>query len=389
MRSTTRALQALLLAGGVFTAAQATVAPAYQVTDLGSNIFPTGVNNSGWVSGYNGRAVLWRPGLGLLDLGSFGEPVGAISNRANAVNDAGQVVGFTWSVAAGAYRAFLWNESAGPVDLGDLPLGADASRAEAVNQSGQAAGQATGQFSGHPTYGNLSFGHAARFDAPGAVVDLEDNPDATLNSIAWGINDAGVTVGRRDTASGQRAMLWEAGSGAPLNLGLLWGVSGSGAATNSVARDINNLGQVALQLPLAGGGFGAAVWQAGAGFTLIGQVDGYSAAAHAINDAGVVVGTAGAAGAAGTQAFAWSATAGLLSLSSLVDPATSGGWLIGEASAVSESGLIVGRGWHPSLGYRGVMLSPVPEPSTTMLGLVGLLGLGLWLRGRRAEAPLG
>jgi probable HAF family extracellular repeat protein len=381
MRSTARTLQVLLLAGSLFTAAQASVAPAYQVTDLGS-FFPTGVNNSGWVSGYNGRALLWRPGLGLLDLGSFGEPVGAVSNRANAVNDAGQVVGFTWSVADSAYRAFLWQDGAGLSDLGDLPGGGNTSRADAINEAGMAAGRGAGQFSSHPTYGNLSYNHATRFDAPGIVLHLENHAEATLNSIARGINNTGITVGERQTPSGWRAILWDEG-GSPLDLGVLWAATGGGAASDSFARDVNNLGQVALQLPLAGGGFGAAVWQAGAGFTLIGQLDGYSAAAHAINDAGVVVGTAGAAGAAGTQAFAWSAEAGLLSLTSLVNPATSGGWLIGEASAVSENGLIVGRGWHPSLGYRGVLLTPVPELPSLLLAAVGALVLLGWTRQRR------
>ncbi|MBX3636529.1 MAG: hypothetical protein KF683_14250, partial [Rubrivivax sp.] len=168
--------------------------PQYGVTDLG-DFYPTGVNDSGWVSGYDGRAVLWRPDLGLADLGSFGVPVGGVANRANAVNNAGQVAGFTWSVADNAYRGFVWTAGSGLVDLGDLPDGGRQSRAEAINASGVAAGQGSGQYRGHPTYGFLSFGHAVRFDAPGSLVDLEAHADGTLNSIARGINDGGVTVG--------------------------------------------------------------------------------------------------------------------------------------------------------------------------------------------------
>lgn len=377
-------LAALALALGTALAAshtQAAVAAAYQVTDLG-NFFPTGVNDSAWVTGYDGRALLWRPGQGLLDLGSFGTPGGGVSNRAQAINDDGLVVGYTWSVAAGGYRAFAWQLGTGLVDLGDLPDGSTTSRADAVNASGTAAGRASGQFSSHPTYGNMSFNHAVRFDAPGVLLHLESHAEATLNSIVRGINDAGTTVGERQTPDGWRAIVWGA-DGAPLNLGTLWGLGGSGAASDSFARDINNQGQVALQLPLAGGGFGAAVWQAGAGFTLIGQLDGYSAGAQAINDQGLVVGVAGAAGAAGTRAFAWSASGGMVSLTALVDPATSAGWLIGDATAVSEGGLIVGRGWHPTLGYRGVLLSPVPELPSLLLAAAGVVALRLWTRPAR------
>lgn len=119
------------------------------------------------------------------------------------------------------------------------------------------------------------------------------------------------------------------------------------AATDSFARDINNLGQVALRLPLGGGAHTAAVWQAGAGFTPIGQLDGYNTAANAINDAGVLVGVAGAVGAFGTQAFAWSEADGLVALTSRVDVAGSGAWNVLDATGISESGLIVGRGLAP------------------------------------------
>lgn len=378
-----RLLPALMLAAcALALPVRAAVAPAYEVTDLGSGFFPTGVNNSGWVSGYDGRAVLWRPGEGLLDLGTFGTSLGATSNRANAVNDTGVVVGFTWSTTFSAYRGFAWTEGGGLVDLGDLPAGANSSRAEAVNQHGVAGGQAGGQYSGHPSYGNLSFGHAVRFDAAGALIDLEAHAEGTLNSIVRGINDAGVTVGQRDTSSGIRAMLWDA-AGQPLNLGQLWGFTGTGAFSNSFARDVNNLGQVALHLPLGSGQFTAAVWEAGTGFTELGLIDGYYTNAQAINDAGLLVGVAGAPGAAGTQAFAWSSEDGVVTLSSLVDPDTSAGWIIVDATAVSENGLIVGRGWHPGVGYRGVLLTPVPEPAGAMMSLVGLLALGALLQWRR------
>lgn len=252
------ALRRWVLSGLLAAAAQApalATTPLYGVTNLG-DFFPTGVNDSGWVSGYDGRAVLWRPALGLTDLGSFSTTTGATSSRANAINNAGQVAGYAYSTAETAFRAFVWQEGFGLVDLGDLPDGGRASRAEAINASGVAAGQGSGQFQNHPTYGYLSFGHAVRFDAPGSLVDLEAHADGTLISIVRGINDAGTAVGERQTADGWRAIHWAA-DGTPINLGALWGVQGAG--DHSYARDVNNLGQVALQLPLADGGSIAAL----------------------------------------------------------------------------------------------------------------------------------
>jgi probable HAF family extracellular repeat protein len=351
--------------------AQAAIAPRYAVTDLG-NFFATGVNDSGWVSGYDGRAVLWRPGEALTDLGSFGSCGGGCSNRANAINNEGVLVGFTWSSAVGAYRAFQWDAGV-LTDLGDLPGGANASRAEAVNGAGLAAGSATGQFSGHPAYGNLSFSHTAAFGPGGSVQDLEPPADATLNSIARGINDGGVIVGERQTNDGWRAIVWD--GGATINLGAAWGLGGTGANSNSFARDVNNDGLVALQLPLGGGLFTAAVWQPGIGFTAIDPLYGASnAIANAVNDDGVVVGHAGAV------AFAWSFADGLIDLNDRLDPLLADGWQILDATGLSENGYIAGRGWHPSLGYRAILMTPVPEPSAALLALLGLGWLRLRMR---------
>lgn len=379
--ATLAALLAALLTCGA-TALAAT--PRYEVSDLG-NFFATGVNDSGWVSGFDGRALLWRPGQGLSDLGAFGTTVGATSNRANAVNNAGQVAGFAYAPALGAYRAFVWQQGTGLVDQGDLPDGGNSSRAEAINTHGASAGQASGQYQGHSTYGFLSFGHAAVFGPSGTVVDLEAHPEGTLNSIVRGLNDAGQAVGERQTSAGSRAIYWDA-NGTALDLGALWGVAGPSAP--SFAKDINNQGQVALQLPLASGGSTAALWQTGVGFTEIARLPGASSAvANAINDAGQAVGSAGTFGVAGTRAFLWTAGDGLQDLNDWLDPVLGAGWLILDANAISEQGLIAGRGWHPSLGYRAILLSPVAEPSAVLLMSGGILGLLLWRRRRGRPLP--
>lgn len=353
--------------------AHATVAPSYAVTDLG-NFFATGVNDAGWVSGYDTRALLWRPGSGLTDLGAFGSCGGACTNRANAINNAGQVVGYAWSPALSATRAFVSASGGALVDLGDLPQGGNYARADAINALGVVAGQGSGQYVEHPTYGNQSFNHAVVFATAGDPVDLEAHAEGTQVNIARGINDLGVVVGDRQTSNGVRAIVWAA-DGTPLNLGALWGTSG---ATNSFARDVNNLGQVALQMPLGGGLSTAAIWQPLTGFTDIGRLGGATtASANAINDAGVVVGTAG------LRAFAWSFADGLLDLNTRLDPVLGAGWLIMDATGISESGLIVGRAFSSTLGYRAVMLSPVPEPASALLLTAGLAVVALGRSRRR------
>lgn len=369
---------ALVLCG---CGAVAGVAPQYKVTDLG-NIFVTGVNDSGWVSGYDGRALLWQPDAGLIDLGTFAPCVGACSNRANAINNVGQVVGFTYSPDLLAYRAFVWQAGTGLIDLGDLPAGGNTSRADAINDFGLAAGRGGGQFNLHPTYGFLSFNHATAFAAGGAVLDLEPTTEATLNSIGRGINNQGTVVGERETSQGWRAMVWTT-DGQALNLGGAWGLGGTGENSNSFARDINNDGWVALQLPLGDGASTAAVWREAAGFTAIDLLPGASSAsANALNDDGVVVGTAGIFGISGTRAWAWSFDDGLIDLSSRLDPDTGDGWTIMDATGLSENGFIVGRAYSSTLGYRSVLLTPVPEPSAMAMLTAGLAILSLlgWRR---------
>jgi uncharacterized membrane protein len=368
---------------GTSGTATATIASAYTITDLG-NFFATGVNDSSWVTGYDGRALVWQPGLGTQQiLGPFDCAAGC-TTRANAINNAGEVAGYVWYTNFGAYRAMRWSASGGVVDMGDLPGGGNYSRGYAINAPGWVAGQASGQYSGHPTFGNQSFQHATLHKTPMEIIELQDLPGGTQNSIGRGINDAGAVVGERQTSAGWRAIHWAA-DGTSLDLGAAWGVAGAGA--ESFARDINNHGQVALQLPLAAGGETAAIWQADVGFTEIGLLPGASTAiANAINDAGVAVGSAGTFGVAGTKGFAWSLDDGLVDLNDRLEPVGGAGWLVLEATGLSESGLIVGRGYSSTLGYRAVLLTPVPEPATVLLWAAGLAGLALGMR--RRPGPL-
>lgn len=98
------------------------------------------VNESGEVAGYVStsdgvdRAVRWSRGIE--ELGVLPPPHHTRS-RATALNDNGQVVGY--SGGSGVMHAFLWSDRNGMLDLGTLPGGTN-SRAASINQSGQVVG---------------------------------------------------------------------------------------------------------------------------------------------------------------------------------------------------------------------------------------------------------
>jgi probable HAF family extracellular repeat protein len=95
------------------------------------------------------RAVLWEPDGSVRDLGTLPGQTFAGTSR---INDHGEIVG--WSAGPGgteSWRAFLWTEDEGMLDLNDL-LDASGRRwdleiASGINESGQII--ASGWLDGH------------------------------------------------------------------------------------------------------------------------------------------------------------------------------------------------------------------------------------------------
>ena len=73
------------------------------------------------------------------DLGTLG---GSYS-YASAVNDSGQVVGYSGTAGSFASHAFSWTQKGGMVDLGTLGGSDGYSSASAVNDSGQVVGSSS------------------------------------------------------------------------------------------------------------------------------------------------------------------------------------------------------------------------------------------------------
>jgi probable HAF family extracellular repeat protein len=165
------------------------------LTDLGTlhngvNAAATGINTAGWVIGMSEmrignawyqRAALWRDGA-VLDLGTFGGEY----SEANAINDAGQVVGWAWTpFPARQQRAFLWTDSAGLRDLG--ALGSTGAIAQDINEFGAVVGSSTLVAPWNPV-------HAFLWTPQTGMIDLGTPPGA-YDSSAVAVNNSGQIVG--------------------------------------------------------------------------------------------------------------------------------------------------------------------------------------------------
>ncbi len=263
-------------------------------------------------------------------------PAGAHQSGALAINDAGQVVGYTRTAMVS--RPFLWSRGTGDVDLGSLPgavtTGAIA-RATAINNAGEVAGWA---------YGADNRVHAFKWTASTRMLDL-GIPTNGMHSFAAAINDSGVVVGSTWMQNGPNgAFRWSQSRG----MELLGGLDGNGARANG----INTAGQIVGALVV-----GEAYWEEDAGGTLwsprgarvdIGTCKCISA--DAVNSAGEIVGLSRAG-----HPFRWTQAGGLVELTSIR----------GRATAINDVRQVVGlddsgRGflWTEVNGTRVVTMLP-------------------------------
>src|SRR5206468_274992 len=154
-----------------------------------------------------------------IDLGTL---PGGRDSRALAVNDSGQVVGWS-NQPSGQSLAFSWTPAGGMIDLGTL--GGPGSNALAVNANGQVVGESI------VTLGVSN--HAFSWTPAGGMIDLGALGGLGIftQSVAFALNDAGQVVGRSTITGGSHAFSWTP-AGGMIDLGTLGGTS-TAAAVNA------------------------------------------------------------------------------------------------------------------------------------------------------------
>ncbi len=271
----------------------------------------------------------------LIDLGTLS---GGTNSDATAINALYEVVGtsdYNDPFIGIVSHAFKYERFTGMTDLGTL--GGSTSRANGVDLEGVIVGSSTltGDTATHAFYYK-----------PGAssLTDLGSLAGPGGNSKADAINITGLVSGRSQTGELDsfgspftHAVIFDIFHNKTIDLGSLGG-------TTAEAYAINNFGVVTGTATISGDLISHAFVSVSGKLKDIGTLGGSAAQGTAINDFGVVVGFSNITGDTDVHAFIWTADRGMVDLNSLI-PANSG-WVLNSANGINAEGHIVGTGIH-------------------------------------------
>jgi probable HAF family extracellular repeat protein len=313
--------------------------PRYSVKGMGflpggiKNSAALAVNDGGQVVGYSvdgDKAFLWNAGV----LTELGRLAGALSSQPADINSAGTVVGnsspgLPFLIEAGVMRALR---------------AAPGSYASAINDRGQIVG-----------IDSL----AVLWEGDARIPLGTLRADGSGGSRAEGINNLGQIVGASPTLAGKtHAFFWQ--NDVMSDLGALAG------GDSSIANDVNDEGQIVGSSAVPYPGFGADAaravrWKSFTDLTEdLGSPPGKDVrygAARAINSHGQVVGEIHLEGDSSIRrGFLWEESLGMQDLNDLVDPSSR--WTVTVATDINNAGQIVGIGVNPDGFTEAFLLTP-------------------------------